>query len=138
MVSELESPTHELTAEYGPDVLVFQRLSFPNKLVLNILINDVMDTTFDIAMPTTSALSQNLQDEMALATDPVLIIGDALNTKLKVFASQIGKVILQLPHPQDVILTMGSRWFGKGGEVQDGDFDKLVFILEQVKKLINM
>ncbi|KAL6451019.1 hypothetical protein SBY92_001269 [Candida maltosa Xu316] len=74
-------------------------------------------------------------EDREVIPEPVLIIGDYSNMKLSIVASQVSK-ILSLNSPKPTILSIGSKWFGKGDEVNDDDFEKLMFILENVKKLL--
>lgn len=123
----------------GPEapLVVFQKIPFADKLIVNIAVNDVMDTTFDLPLSTANSISINtFDDETLLGVEPVVLLGDPHNLKLQVIAAQIGKVIHQLSDRKNVILTIGSKWFGK--EQQDGDFEKLMFVLEHVKKLLQL
>lgn len=115
--------TREVVQRYSGATVTFQRISYEDKTVLNVLVDDVMDTTFDIPL---EGLSE-------LGAEPVLLVGDPLNLKIQVIAAQIGKVAATKTH-KGVILTIGSRWFGS--ETQDGDFEKLMFVLENVKLVL--
>lgn len=70
-----------------------------------------------------------------LPPEPQMIIGDYSNMKISIVASQIGK-LTSLHSPRELILSIASKWFGKGDEVCDDDFEKLTFILENVKRLL--
>lgn len=116
--------------------VTFQKIDFADKLILNIIVNDVMDTTFDIPLSTGKAISpHSFDDESLLGVEPVVIMGDPHNLKLQVIASHIGKIVHHLSNRKNLILTLGSRWFGR--EHNDQDFEKLMFVLENIKKLIN-
>ncbi|KAF3990922.1 hypothetical protein FT663_00858 [Candidozyma haemuli var. vulneris] len=122
----------------GPDGadFEFQRVSFEDKLVINILIDGVMDTSFDLPLSTSKAIDSSvLTSEDSLGVEPVVLVGDPHNLKLQVVAGQIGKVVYSSGNRRNVILSMGSRWFGR--ETQDGDFEKLMFVLEKVKEVLN-
>ncbi|CCG24778.1 Irc25 protein [Candida orthopsilosis Co 90-125] len=123
-------------------------IQFQNKQILNISINGILDTTFKI--PTSTKTSINYESMMDLAEnddedefspgerglpEPQMIIGDYSNMKISIVASQVGK-LMSLNSPREIILSIGSKWFGKGDQVCDDDFEKLTFILENVKRLL--
>ncbi|CAI5757197.1 unnamed protein product [Candida verbasci] len=116
----------------------FHKLEFLDKIILNIAINGVQDTTFEIPMTTKttinymSAIEQDFEDQ---SPEPRLIIGNHDNLKIHIVASQIGKLILQ-SNPKDLIISIGSKWFGKGDDIESDDFDKLMFVLANVKTLL--
>lgn len=118
--------------------LLFHRLEWDDKIVLNIQINGLMDTTFDIPVSTRAAVNSihRIQSEEDLNIEPIILVGNHSNLKIQVVASQIGKLVLQLENPKNVILSIGSRWFGKGDESNPDDFDKLVFVLAGVKEVL--
>lgn len=130
--------TKELTSTYKQDRFVFQSVSFQDKLILNILINGIVDTTFDLPLSTQASINRMLKDEESLGIEPVVLVGDPSNLKLQVIAGQISKVILLLKDPKNTILSLGSKWFGRGHETGPHDFEKLVFVLENVKALLLM
>ncbi|GBL47788.1 hypothetical protein FDK38_001858 [Candidozyma auris] len=121
----------------GPEgaQFAFYAVLFDDKLVLNILIDGVMDTSFDLPLSTSKVIdSQVLASDESLGIEPVVLVGDPHNLKLQVVAGQIGKVVYSMGNRKNVILTMGSRWFGK--DPKDGDFDKLMFVLGKIKELL--
>lgn len=126
----------EIVASYGDDSLRFQKIEFSTKLILNVLTNDVMDTTFDIPLSTHATINTNFSDEESLGVEPIVLVGDPHNLKIQVVAAQIGKVVKLLRNPRNVILSVGSRWFGRGDSTGDGDFEKLMFILGNIKTLL--
>ncbi|SGZ50288.1 CIC11C00000002430 [Sungouiella intermedia] len=126
----------ETVAEYDQDSLRFQKIEFANKLILNVLTNDIMDTTLDIPLSTQATINDGLSDEDSLGVEPVVLVGNPHNLKIQVVAGQIGKVVRQLKNPRNVILSLGSRWFGSGDSTEDGDFEKLMFVLGNIKKLL--
>lgn len=134
----MESPliNREIVASYGTDSLRFQKIDFENKIVLNVLVNDVMDTTFDIPLSTQLAINPSLNDEDSLGVEPVVLVGNPHNLKLQVIAGQIGKVVKLLKYPRNVILSVGSRWFGSGDQTNEGDFERLMFVLGNIKQLL--
>lgn len=135
-MSEPQSSAKEIVCNLGDDAFNFQKIEFEDKIVLNVLINGVMDTTFDLPLSTQSTINPSTQQE-DLGVEPVVLVGDPHNIKLQVIAGQIGKLVQQLRNPRNVILTIGSRYFGRG-DVSEGDFDKLMFVLDQVKQLIEL
>lgn len=125
----------------------FHIINYSNQQIINISINGLLDTTFELPVSTKSTI--NYISSMEIQTDgydddgrerevipePVLLIGDHANMKLLIIASQVSKII-SVTSPKPTILSIGSKWFGKGDEVRDDDFDRLMFILENVKKLL--
>lgn len=105
-------------------------------MILNVLTNDIMDTTLDIPLSTQATINDGLSDEDSLGVEPVVLVGNPHNLKIQVVAGQIGKVVRQLKNPRNVILSLGSRWFGSGDSTEDGDFEKLMFVLGNIKKLL--
>lgn len=126
----------EVVALYGLDELRFQKIEFADKIILNVLVNDVIDTTFDIPLSTHAAISLT-RDEDALGIEPVVLVGDPHNLKLQVVAAQIGKIV-QLTEPRNVILSIGSRWFGRGDKTEQDDFEKLMFVGKHVKEVLQL
>ncbi len=125
----------------------FHIINYSNQQIINISINGLLDTTFELPVSTKSTInyisSMEIQNdgydeeddrEREVIPEPVLLIGDHANMKLLIVASQISKII-SVTSPKPTILSIGSKWFGKGDEVHDDDFDRLMFILENVKKL---
>lgn len=131
-----QTQAQSISATYGADEFEFHKISYSDKLVLNIMVNGAMDTSFDLPLLTLSTINRSIQQEDSLGPEPVVLMGDPNNLKLQVIASQIGKVVSQLRDPRNVILSMGSRWFGKADETSDGDFEKLMFVLQHVKSLL--
>ncbi|KAI5967551.1 hypothetical protein CANMA_002985 [Candida margitis] len=127
----------------------FHLIQFQNKQILNISINGILDTTFKIPVSTKTSinyesmmdLAENDNGEEELSTggglqpEPQMTIGDYSNMKISIVAGQIGK-LMSTQSPRDVILSIGSKWFGKGDEVSHDDFEKLTFVLQNVKKLL--
>lgn len=126
------------------DEIVVLATNLEDKLILNIQINGTMDTTFDIPISTSvkvrqtlgggSQLINNHEDDAGI--QPIVLIGEVNNIKLDIVATQIGKLMLTKQDPKNVILTLGSKWFGKSDVHEEDDFDKLMFILESVKSVI--
>lgn len=118
--------------------LLFHRLEWDDKIVLNIQVNGLMDTTFDIPVSTKAAVNSihRIESEDELNIEPVILVGNHQNLKIQVVAAQIGKLVFQLENPKNVILSIGSRWFGKGDESAPDDFEKLVFVLAGVKEVL--
>ncbi|RLP62499.1 hypothetical protein L150_01197 [Candida albicans Ca529L] len=130
----------------------FHIINYSDKQILNISINGLMDTTFELPVSTKSAITyasaleipmdqfedEHEQEEVRereVIPEPILLIGDHSNMKLSIVATQISKLISN-NCPKPTILSIGSKWFGKGDEVDDNDFEKLMFILANVKTLI--
>lgn len=126
----------EITAKYGEDHFSFQTVEFDNKIILNVMINGIVDTTLDIPLSAQTTINPLLQEEESLGVEPVVLLGDPRNIKIQVVASQIGKVVQLLKHPRNVILSIASRWFGCADETHDGDFEKLMFVMQHVKQLL--
>lgn len=114
----------------------FQAIFFADKIIVNVVIDGAADATFDLPLSTHSAISTALQLEDSLPVEPVVLVGDPQNIKMQVIAAQIGKVVLHLKHPRNVILSIGTRWFGRGDSTNEDDFEKVAFVLENVKSLL--
>lgn len=130
-----------ITAKFPGDEeneFTFHKIELNNKLILNVQINGVMDTTFDIPVSSKSSINaySNLSNSEDGGVEPVILIGDHSNLKIQVVASQIGKLVLVSQEPKNLILSIGSRWFGKGNETDENDFNKLMFVLDNVKQLL--
>lgn len=126
----------EIIDQHENDHFSFQLIEFDDKIILNVMINGIVDTTLDIPMPTQSHINDPLQDEQSLGVEPVVLLGDPHNIKIQVVASQIGKVVQLLRRPRNIILSIASRYFGKGDVTQDGDFEKVMFVVQHVKELL--
>lgn len=114
--------------------VTFQRVDFADKLILNIYVDGVIDTTFDVPVSTRQLISGRALEPEALDIEPVVLVGDPQNLKIQIVASQIAKVVLLLEWPRNMVLSIGSRWFGR--ESQEGDFERMMFVLEAVKELL--
>ncbi|KAI5964028.1 hypothetical protein KGF57_001139 [Candida theae] len=127
----------------------FHLIQFQNKQILNISINGILDTTFRIPVSTKTSINYESMMDLAdnedggdgfasgdrLPPEPQMVIGDYSNMKVSIVASQVGK-LMSIHSPREVILSIASKWFGKGDEVCDDDLEKLTFVLENVKKLL--
>lgn len=130
----------------------FHLILFANKQILNISIDGILDTTFKIPVSTKASINyesmmdlieredvdddgQEFTSAGQLPPEPQMIIGNYSNMKISIVASQVGK-LMSIHSPREVILSIASKWFGKGDQVCEDDFDKLSFILENVKKLL--
>lgn len=130
-----------LEVHYDQDVdFFFHKIELADRIILNIQINGVMDTTFDIPISSRTTINQAISGTMNIedaGVEPRLLVGNHANFKILIVASQIGKLIALGQTPKDTILSIGSKWFGRGDEVGDDDFDKLMFVLGNVKKILN-
>lgn len=126
----------ETQTSFNETPVDFQAVYFADKIIVNVVIAGAADATFDIPLSTHSAISTALQLEDSLPVEPVVLVGDPQNIKMQVIAAQIGKVVLHLKHPRNVILSIGTRWFGRGDSTNDDDFEKVAFVLENVKALL--
>lgn len=120
----------------APDGALFRfyKVDFVDKLVVGIVVDGVMDALFDLPLSTLKVIDEGVMKEDSLGVEPVVLVGDPQNLKLQVVAGQIGKVIYSLGNRKNVILSMGLRWWGR--DTEEGDFDKLVFVLEKVRALV--
>lgn len=135
-----------VTSRYirSDDELEVLAINLADKCIINVAINGVVDTTFDIPLSTNATVRQNLcggmsynEDSGDFGIEPVVLVGEVNNTKLEVVATQIGKIMVStVAAPKSIILSIGSKWFGRGDQSQPDDFDKLMFVLESVKKVI--
>lgn len=121
---------------FGKTQLHVILFNYADKYILNVLVDDVMDTTLDLPISSHGAINQQLHNEEDLAIEPQLLVGDPANLKIQIVAAQIGKVIMTLAYPKNTVLTIGSRWFGSGTETREGDFEKLMVVLEAVKGVL--
>lgn len=126
----------ETVATYEDTQVSFQAVFFADKIILNVVVDGAADATFDLPLSTHSVISPALQLEEGLAVEPVVLVGDPQNVKMQVVAAQVGKVVLHLKHPRNVILSIGTRWFGRGDVTGGDDFEKVAFVLENVKALL--
>ncbi|EGV64713.1 hypothetical protein PSN45_005052 [Yamadazyma tenuis] len=144
-MSEPKFSTH-LTKTY-PDAdnteVTFHKIEAADTIILNVLTNGIADTTFELPLNSQhsinilSNLSNFEDDEEKMGIEPRVIVGDHNNLKIQVVASQIGKLLLSnMSEPKSVILSIGSRWFGKSTETNDEDFKKLMFVLTSVNELL--
>ncbi|KAI3402451.1 hypothetical protein KGF56_004748 [Candida oxycetoniae] len=124
----------------------FHLLEFQNKLVLNISVDGVLDTTFKLPISTKRTINyesmmdlnendDSIENEYDFQIEPQLLIGDHANMKIAIIAGQVAKLI-STQKPKETILSIGTRWLGKGDQVEENDLAKLTFILENVKKLL--
>ncbi|CAK7901865.1 proteasome chaperone 3 [[Candida] anglica] len=133
--------TKTVVAKYNnsEDELTFTAVHLNDKTIVNVQVNGAMDTTFDIPLSTVSSVRQDLGndiDNTDSGIEPVVLMGEVNNIKLEIVATQIGKLMLSTPQPKSLILSIGSRWFGKGDVNEKDDFDKLMFVLANVKQVL--
>ncbi|RLV94769.1 hypothetical protein JA1_001614 [Spathaspora sp. JA1] len=128
-----------LTLHNDKTEFFFHKLSLADRQIINVQIDGIMDTTFDIPMTTQASInyasSMEIDGDTIGVPDPVLLIGDHANMKISIVASQVAKLIA-LQCPKHTCLSIGSKWFGNGNEVEEGDFEKLMFIVENIKKVL--
>lgn len=132
-----------VTKTYSNDAdaeFTFQKIELGDKIVLNVYINGIIDTTFDIPISSRAAINSSTfsleSSEEGLGVEPVILVGDPNNLKIQIIAGQIGKLVLLLKEPKNLILSIASRWFGRGDETTDQDFEKLMFVLSGVKEVL--
>lgn len=147
IVQDSKGFTKSLAVTHSGQEFFFHLIQFQDKQILNISINGILDTTFKIPISTKTLINYESMMDLAeddnegessreeLPPEPQMIIGDYSNMKISIVASQIGK-LTSLHSPRELILSIASKWFGKGDEVCDDDFEKLTFILENVKRLL--
>lgn len=133
---EVRQFAKEIEASLNNTSVNYQVISFADKIILNVIIEGAADATFDLPLSTHSTVSPALQLEDSLPVEPVVLVGDPQNVKMQVIAAQIGKVVLHLKHSRNVILSIGTRWFGRGDVANDDDFEKVAFVLQNVKTLL--
>ena len=130
----------------------FHLLEFANKVIINISIDGILDSSFRAPVPTRKVMNYesriDLDDDdeekkkndgsmgfVDTSGELELIVGNYSNMKISIVAAQVAKLV-QTRKPKETIVTIGSRWFGNGEEVEDSDFERLMFVLENVKKLL--
>lgn len=133
---EKEKEVKEKEVKEKETNVTFLAVFFADKVILNVIIDGAADATFDLPLSTHSAISQALQLEDSLPVEPIVLVGDPQNVKMQVIAAQIGKVVLHLKYQGNVILSIGTRWFGRGDVTEDNDFEKVAFVLQHVKNLL--
>lgn len=133
-----------ITKKLGEDEFCFQMIEIADKIILNVPINGMVDTTMELPLNSEQSINilsniSNYDDnEDSLGIDPIILIGDHNNFKSQIVASQVGKLILKtLQEPKSVIISFFAKWFGQGNESSNDDFDKLMFFLGNIKELIS-
>lgn len=126
----------EIAAHHNDTEVRFQAVFFADKIILSILINGAADATFDLPLPIHTAMLPAVPAEDSLPVEPIVLVGDQQNVKIQVVAAQIGKVVMHLKHPRNAILSIGTRWFARGDATNADDFEKVTFVLEHVKRLL--
>ena len=126
----------EIAAHHNDTEVRFQAVFFADKIILSILINEAADATFDLPLPIHTAMLPAVPAEDSLPVEPIVLVGDQQNVKIQVVAAQIGKVVMHLKHPRNAILSIGTRWFARGDATNADDFEKVTFVLEHVKRLL--
>lgn len=139
-----ESPFDEKTS------VTFHRLLFGDSIVVNVAVNGIIDSTFQVK-PRPLRNSSNVFGENFNANDdienddqvhivshlePVLLVGNHGNLKIQVVASEIAKLFCTIPaclEKDKVIFSIGLAWFGKDPDSRD--FERVMFVLENLKKL---
>ncbi|KAK6455469.1 proteasome chaperone 3/4 [Scheffersomyces xylosifermentans] len=119
--------------------IFFHKIELEDKIIFNVQFNGVMDTTFDIPISSRASINHSAaisHSEDDSGVEPVLLVGNHGNLKISIVATQIGKLIAASQSPKNTILSIGSKWFGKGDETNEDDFDKLMFILDNARKLL--
>lgn len=127
---------HTATYPDGPTI-DYLLTELEDKIILHIRINGAMDSTFEIPVSASDSMrmAAGIHSEEALI-EPKLIVGDHASYKIQVVAGQLAKLVMRATNPKDTILTIGSRWFGKGDEAETEDFDKLMFVAEHLGVLL--
>ena len=119
-----------LTVDHDGHHFQFQHVEAADQVIYNLYIDGGMDSTFTVAVPAsfTMAMHQMLPDQ--LQVDPVLVVGDHSNLKVQIIAAEVAKMVI-IHKQKPVVLSLGSKWFGR--DLADGDFDRLMWVLGQVK-----
>lgn len=122
---------HDETTEF-----LFHKLELDDSIIFNIHINGIIDTT--LALPINSKNVINLESGSSNIDDPgiepVILVGNHANLKIQIIATQLSKLFIRYS-PKPVTLSLASRWFGQ--EIQDDDFDKIMWVSEQVNILLS-
>lgn len=138
------------TARYDEATeLFFHKLELNDRIILNVHINGILDHTFDVPLSTRTTISEPIasgytsdeDEELHVAdnsVEPRLVIGNHANLKIAIVAGEIGKLVGKfLLNPKDMVLSIGSRWFGLGDVVAKDDFEKLMFVLSNLKRVLS-
>lgn len=120
--------------------ILFQRIDFGEALVVNVAVNGVLDTTFEaVPRPAAPACldSYGLDDITTTGPEPKLLVGNHANLKVQVVASEIAKLFGTLPSclcKEKVVYSLGLKWLGT--EPDNDDFNKIMFLLENLKLVL--
>lgn len=137
----LDNFSKSITSKYkDQDELELHKIEYDDRTILSIRTDGIMDATFSISPPSKApsnilSMDGTMED---FGIDPVILVGDHSNLKTQVVATEIGKLVYRISPLKNLILTLGSNWFGKGDVTETQDFDKLMFILENIKELYKL
>lgn len=113
-----------------------QGIDFTDKKVLFLRLDGEVDTTFDVHCPDPSVAFelQNQQHMDDFTCDKVCLIGDNLNIKMSLLVNHISKFLYSNGESRNMIISLSSKTFSRTGT--QGDFDRLLEVLELVKQVV--
>lgn len=144
--------SRSLEVSYDKDTsITFHRVILGDSIVLNVAINGIIDTTFQInprplrTLNHTSFYTGEEEEEedydskpIAPDVEPQLLMGNHSNLKVQVVASEIAKLLCTLPAclaKDKVLLSIGLKWWGRDNNSHATDFERIMFVLQNLKAL---
>lgn len=129
-----------LTKEFEGIEYNFGINEFLDKRVVHVYRDGQKDSVVDIQLPTMltqSILEEDEGEELESKIKSSYIVGDSRNMKTLIMATQIGKLLVKSDlGDKNVILNTSGRIFGRGDQVDDKDFERLMFVVSSVKELL--
>ena len=123
-----------VTHENDGTEFLFHKIELDDKIIFNIHVNGVIDTTIDLPIGSKQVISNALGSTTdSEGVEPIILVGNHANMKIQIIATQLSKLFIKYSS-KSVILSIGSRWFGQ--ELQPNDFDNLMWVSEQVNKVL--
>lgn len=115
--------------------LEVQSIEFADKRLLFLRQDGEADTTFDVHAPNASmAFHLQVESNDDFTCDKVCLIGDNLNIKLALLVNHVAKLLYGNRETRNLIISMSSKLFHT--RQNNGDFDRLIEILELVKQVV--
>jgi hypothetical protein len=125
------------TLQCGKELHV-QSIEFTDKLVIFIREDGEVDTTFDVQTPDSGTMFQlrHQPDEGFgdFTSEKVCLVGDNTNIKLSLLVNHVSKLLYSNNESRNLIISMSSKIFHPTKD--DDDFNKLIVVLELVKRVI--
>lgn len=116
-----------------------QSIDFVDRKIVFVKYNGEIDTTFDVQAPDSKSLYDMISGSTAsenVSYEKTCLIGDSSNIKTAVMVNHIAKLLYSSRETRGLIVSLSSKVF-KDKEPNQQDFDRLLVVLEMVKKIIN-